>query len=231
LLAVGHETGDDPMSTTEDDNALARVIWEASRRDEGTISGTGAHKIAAAVRAHLEGSTRRADTYNPGLATSIALRQQARIDFDEDYGEDAEFMDAGSAATVVTSLSRLETEGGVGAGDFAECVDVLGAKTHLHPDAIHYPVIDIDHRCHWVPSTTPGHGHLYIDHGMTWTAFLRLLEALAEAGVVEEGYVHACRREGFASVRLPWIKKEPPAIRPPESDPAAPLSTSLAVEP
>lgn len=34
---------------------MAALIWETSRRDEGTISATGAKHVAQALRAHLLG--------------------------------------------------------------------------------------------------------------------------------------------------------------------------------
>jgi hypothetical protein len=138
-----------------------------------------------------------------------SLRRVAVIDFAKAYGEDADFVDASDPeATVVTSVGAAESAT-IDASEFAaqEDLDAAGNVTYLHPRSIHYPVIDIDLPCHWVESSTSGHGHLYIDHPMPWVRFLALLEALAIAGVVEEGYVAACRREGFASVRLPWVKK------------------------
>lgn len=72
----------------------------------------------------------------------------------------------------------------------------------------HAPVIDLDIPHVWVPSSTAGHGHLYLDHVLSWGRYLRLLEALADAGVVERGYVSASEARGYTAVRLPWIKKE-----------------------
>lgn len=74
---------------------------------------------------------------------------------------------------------------------------------------LHAPVIDIDVPHRLVPSTTPGHSHLYIDVPMEWEQFDAILEALADAGVVEEGYYRASMARGFSTVRLPHVKKEP----------------------
>lgn len=71
----------------------------------------------------------------------------------------------------------------------------------------HRIVLDIDVPVKVVPSSTEGHSHLYIDIAVLWDDYKPLLEALASAGVVEEGYVEASIREGYTSARLPWIKK------------------------
>lgn len=71
----------------------------------------------------------------------------------------------------------------------------------------HRLVLDIDLPITVVPSTTPGHSHLYIDKEMSWHHALNILYALAAAGIVEEGYARACENDGFTTVRLPWEKK------------------------
>lgn len=77
-----------------------------------------------------------------------------------------------------------------------------------HPDEVmHRPVLDIDIPIKVVPSSTPGHSHLFIDIAMSWGDYEKLLWALAAAGIVEEGYVHASVRRGHTSVRLPHVRK------------------------
>lgn len=73
----------------------------------------------------------------------------------------------------------------------------------------HTVAIDLDVPAVLVASSTPGHSHLYIDVPMTWGAYERLLIALSAAGVVEPGYLAACRRRKHTSLRLPWIRKAP----------------------
>lgn len=74
--------------------------------------------------------------------------------------------------------------------------------------ARHRVVLDLDMEAELVPSSTPGHYHLYLDHEMPWFRYRRLLSALAEAGIIEDGYAGASERRGFTCVRLPWVKKE-----------------------
>lgn len=72
---------------------------------------------------------------------------------------------------------------------------------------MHRPVLDLDFPAMLVPSSTPGHFHLYLDKPMKWTAYHDLLGALAEAGIIEEGYAEASQVRGYSAVRVPWLKK------------------------
>lgn len=72
---------------------------------------------------------------------------------------------------------------------------------------LHRPVLDIDLDIVVVPSSTPGHHHLYIDKLMTWERYAKLLQALADAGIVQQGFVNVSLQRGATMVRLPWVKK------------------------
>jgi len=72
---------------------------------------------------------------------------------------------------------------------------------------MHKPVLDIDLPATLLPSSTPGHFHLFIDHEMPWETYVELLEALVKAGLVEPGYMNASRDRGYTAVRLPWVRK------------------------
>ena len=85
--------------------------------------------------------------------------------------------------------------------------NVVSSDSRINPD-VHYPVIDLDVPVYLVPSSTLGHSHLYINVGMTFEDYTRILLALAQAGVVEDGYVEASIRRGRSDVRLPWIQKK-----------------------
>lgn len=78
----------------------------------------------------------------------------------------------------------------------------------------HAVVLDIDHPCYLVKSSTPGHFHLYIDvpGGIEWQGYQHLLGALADAGVIEDGYYRAGVERRATMVRLPWVKKEPAPV-------------------
>lgn len=89
-------------------------------------------------------------------------------------------------------------------------IDKAHVVSSLRPDGKHALIIDIDHPSWLVKSSTEGHYHLYVDvpDGIEWNAYVRLLDALAEAGVIEPGYAEASKGRGHTDVRLPWIKKE-----------------------
>ena len=72
---------------------------------------------------------------------------------------------------------------------------------------MHYPVIDLDVPVHLVPSSTPGHSHLYIDKEVSRGQFESILWALTDAGIVEDGYYAMFIKRGRADVRLPWVQK------------------------
>ena len=74
-------------------------------------------------------------------------------------------------------------------------------------DGLHYPCIDIDIPIRLVPSSTPGHSHLYVDAPYQWDDYVELLEALTEAGIVEVGYFDASVKQGGTTVRMPHVKK------------------------
>lgn len=71
----------------------------------------------------------------------------------------------------------------------------------------HKLVLDVDLPAQLIPSTTEGHFHLYVDTVIEHDKWEALLIALAEAGVIEPGYMRASIARGFTAVRLPWVKK------------------------
>jgi hypothetical protein len=73
---------------------------------------------------------------------------------------------------------------------------------------MHKIVLDIDHKVTVVESSTAGHSHLYVDVMMPWEHVVKLMEVMAEIGLVEPGYVNASKARGYTAVRLPWISKE-----------------------
>ena len=73
---------------------------------------------------------------------------------------------------------------------------------------MHLPVIDIDFPIRAVPSATKGHFHLYIHKPVEWGPYLKVLEAMAEAGLVQWQWVNTTRERGYSSVRHPDKPKE-----------------------
>lgn len=84
-------------------------------------------------------------------------------------------------------------------GEFPDCP--------FKEQEVHSPVLDIDVPAALVPSSTPGHSHLYLAVPLTWDDYQKLLDVLADVGILEPGYVAASKARGYTAVRLPWIHK------------------------
>ena len=96
-------------------------------------------------------------------------------------------------------------------GDFHSATSAIATDPgELCPDLRskkHRVVLDLDMPAAVISSSTPGHGHLYIDHELSWDEYVRLMDVMAEVGLLERGYVAASKRRGFTTVRLPWVRK------------------------
>ena len=102
----------------------------------------------------------------------------------------------------------------VGSYDEANVLTSIIAPSETTWDALvgqHAPVLDLDFPCTLLDSTTPGHHHLVIDRPLTWDQLVILMDAMAVVGLLEVGYVAAAKRRGYTSIRLPWVRKMPPA--------------------
>ncbi|MDR6868746.1 hypothetical protein J2Y69_003370 [Microbacterium resistens] len=144
------------------------------------------------------------DDLTPPLP-GMVLERIANIDTNEDYSEDwqRDVVTDPADATVITSKIADQDPA------------LLGT-----PEELHKVILDIDLPAQLIPSTTPGHFHLYIDKEVPWRRLETLLYALADAGVIEKGYEGASVARGHTAARLPWVKKaSPTASTDTESDP------------
>lgn len=80
----------------------------------------------------------------------------------------------------------------------------------LNDHDIHRPVLDIDFPVHVIPSSTPGHFHLYLDKTYSSDNYFALLQDLAKHRIIEKGFANSSAARGFSAVRLPWISKDEP---------------------
>lgn len=74
-------------------------------------------------------------------------------------------------------------------------------------ERLHAPVLDLDLNAALIPSSTPGHFHLYLDKAVPEDKYFALLDSLADAGIIEEGYAKVSKDRGYTAVRLPWVQK------------------------
>ncbi|MEU4155728.1 hypothetical protein [Actinoplanes sp. NPDC026670] len=136
--------------------------------------------------------------------TELPLANQvlARVDFD---------------APTDGNYERPDTEAKL------DTANLITSKVALEPEieavtgALHKVVLDIDLPVTVLPSSTPGHHHLFIDKPMTWPTYKRLLDALADAGLIESGYRSASVERKYTAVRLPWVKKAEPVPATPDT--------------
>lgn len=84
-------------------------------------------------------------------------------------------------------------------------LDIGYAPTHY--DARHAVALDLDVPARLVPSSTPGHSHLYIDVPMDWADYVTLLRLLAKVGIIEQKYAEASIRQGATYLRPEGVEK------------------------
>lgn len=89
--------------------------------------------------------------------------------------------------------------------------DVVSSKTI---SGNHAPAIDLDLPCRLIESGTPGHFHLYIDAEIEFGKYMKLLEVMAEVGLVEPGYVKMSKERGMSYLRVPNKPKGSPQAKP-----------------
>jgi hypothetical protein len=89
----------------------------------------------------------------------------------------------------------------------AQVITSVVDKAEVGFGPTHKLIIDLDLPAQLIPSSTPGHFHLYVDKEIPDAAWQTLLFALASAGLIEPGYMRASIARGFTAVRLPWVKK------------------------
>jgi hypothetical protein len=75
-------------------------------------------------------------------------------------------------------------------------------------DGLHRPALDIDIPCRYVASSTPGHGHIYLDHlPMEWETYKVFLYCLVGFGVIEKAYADHSVARGQTLLRPPGVPK------------------------
>lgn len=74
----------------------------------------------------------------------------------------------------------------------------------------HAVLLDIDYEAHLIPSSTPGHYHLYLDvpGGVPHEKYMTLLALLADCGIIEKGFADVSIARGHSDLRLPWVTKD-----------------------
>lgn len=85
--------------------------------------------------------------------------------------------------------------------------DANVVSSHIEASKVHAPIIDLDFPHRYIPSTTPGHAHLYLDVPISRWRLVILLWGLYVGGVIEKGYFLWSLRRGGTFVRRPGVPK------------------------
>lgn len=74
----------------------------------------------------------------------------------------------------------------------------------------HYLMLDLDHDHWYSKSSTEGHGHLVIRHGLQIDALKEVVDVLVKHGVLQEGIKHQLDDRGCLTLRMPGMSKSKP---------------------
>ncbi|QNN99734.1 hypothetical protein PBI_ROPE_75 [Mycobacterium phage Rope] len=83
---------------------------------------------------------------------------------------------------------------------------IRGARIYKS-EGKHRVLLDLDCPHVYVPSSTPGHGHLIIDVPQDWNTYKRLLQLLGDMGILQYGYVDASFKREETWLRAPGVPK------------------------
>lgn len=115
------------------------------------------------------------------------------------FGQDQRHEADATEANVVTSLRTDAASASIGT--------MGGFDVKVIEDRKHALLLDLDIPAYLVPSSTPGHSHLYVDVEIGEHDYFSLLDQLARCGVIQQGVANSARRKGGTSLRLPWKRK------------------------
>lgn len=73
--------------------------------------------------------------------------------------------------------------------------------------AYHKPVFDLDIQHSYIPSSSPGHGHLLLDVPLTEDDYETLLGVLVAMGILGKGSLYQFRARRMSTIRKPGLMK------------------------
>ena len=85
-----------------------------------------------------------------------------------------------------------------------EEANLISSKTE---SGRHAPALDLDLPSRLVPSSTPGHYHLYVDVELSWPRYVILLLGLTLSGLMGPSYFAHSLRRRMTLVRKPGVRK------------------------
>jgi hypothetical protein len=112
------------------------------------------------------------------------------------FSDDSEKIETDNVAKILRDHLPLAESNSVG----SKIISGYGAGAHM-------PVLDLDMDVMLLPSSTPGHHHLYIYKPMPWPEYSLLMNILAHVGILQPGYVRASHTRIESFLRTPWTRK------------------------
>ena len=122
---------------------------------------------------------------------------------------DMGYVESLAEAEAVGSLVQIVEDSPL---DFLSGGPVAGTRLHCI-------AVDVDMPAWLVPSTNENHYHLYVPLEIPEEDLFEWLDASAKIGLLEQGYVDACKARGMTTLRVPWLRKgEEPSRNDPDFD-------------
>jgi len=84
----------------------------------------------------------------------------------------------------------------------------LVSSEAVEPWGQHLPLFDLDVPHQYVPSSTPGNGHLYINVPCSWRQYKKVLIAMRDAGMLNHGWVERALQDKRSYLRRVGAIKE-----------------------
>jgi len=114
-----------------------------------------------------------------------------------------------TSMTTDRTLYYKHPSSGAGIHDFVPADDArANIVSSLLPSGKHAPVLDLDIPHSLIPSSTPGHSHLYLDVEMSWWKYRLLLWVLRLTNIIEPGYYQMATFRRQTMVRRPGVLKQ-----------------------
>lgn len=117
------------------------------------------------------------------------------------FSDDSEEIETDNVAKILRDHTPLHESNSIGSRVVSDTGRYIGHYV------AHKPVLDLDMDVLVLPSSTPGHHHLYIDHAMPWNEYSLLMNVLAHVGILQDGYVRASHHRSESFLRTPWTRK------------------------
>jgi hypothetical protein len=95
--------------------------------------------------------------------------------------------------------------------DSPDAANLISSK--MKGSSKHKVILDLDFEAALLPSSTPGHHHLYLNKELTHDQMEQLLFTLHDVGIIAGGNMNQWMKFKAQFLRLPWIRKSENATK------------------